>query len=776
MFGYISTSGQFDWIDGSVIAGIVVLYLIGVLFYPLIFLRPISWLFLRTIYRLKATGQENIPTTGPVLLLSNHVTFIDWLLIWSACPRKVRFVAWAGWMNHRVFRWFIRSTDAILIYGQGGPKQLVRSLRQIVESLDAGEVVCLFPEGALTRGGGQMLPFRRGFEKLLRDTKHQVPIIPVCLHQLWGSIFSYSRGKVLWKLPKRIPYPVRMIFGAPMPSNSTAGEIRQVIMSMDADAAIEASRLLLPVHRRFVRVAAKFRNLRRTAWVDASAGSPREFTFAKALVGAICMAKWLKSRIGTQQHVGLWLPTSAGSALGNIALQFLHRVTVNLNYTAGADALQSSVRQTGMDVVITSKRFLSRMPLNVEGVTIVYLEDALAEIGKWQKLFTMLKVALLPGWVLDRWILGMGKHSIDDVATIIFSSGSTGEPKGVMLTQQNLAGNIAGVVDHLTVVPKDRLLGVLPFFHSFGYTVLLWMPLQVGASCVMYPDPRQAKEIGELCKKFACTGFVATATFLRFYIRRCEPDDFKTLRFLVCGAERLPPSLAEEFHQKFGILPLEGYGTTELTPAVAVSTYDEEIAGIRQVRYKYGSVGQPIPGVAVQVRDEDTNQVLPPGAEGMLWVKGPNVMKGYLHQPEQTAKVVQNGWYKTGDMARIDDDGFITITGRISRFAKIAGEMVPIERVEDELLQCVSTSERYLAVSSVVDEKRGERLIVLYLETIPIQIKDALKLLQERGLPNLWIPGERDCYETESLPLLGTGKLDLKAIKQLAIAATGSPG
>jgi acyl-[acyl-carrier-protein]-phospholipid O-acyltransferase/long-chain-fatty-acid--[acyl-carrier-protein] ligase len=753
----------------GVAVAVLAIGLLGV-FVPSVVQRPFFWLATRTIYRVRVIGVENVPATGPALLLSNHVTYIDWLLIWVACPRKMRFVAWAGWTKYRLFRWFLKATNSILIDGHGGPKQLVRSLRQITTALDAGEVVCLFPEGALSRAGGVMLPFRRGFERVLGSTRRPVPVVPVCLAQLWGSIFSYAGGNVLTKWPQRIPYQVTVAFGKPLPPTVTAAEVRLNLQDLSAETTIVASDDLRPVHRQFVRTAARFINLRRTAWIDAATGTARQINYLTALIGSICLTRWLEPRIAGEKNVGIWLPTSAGSALTNIALNFLGRTTVNLNYTAGIDAIRSAVKQTGMRTVITSKRFLARMPLELDGVHLIHLEDALAGITKWQRLRAALAVVLLPGWMLEYLMLGLGKHKLDDVATIIFSSGSTGEPKGVPLTYRNISTNCAAAVDHITLVKNDRLLGALPFFHSFGYTLILWLPLQIGASAVLFPDPRQAKEIGELCRVHRCTGLLSTATFLRFYLRRCEPEDFKTLRIIVCGAEKLPPALAKEFEEKFGVLPTEGYGCTELSPVVAVNVADVDIRGVKQIRNKIGTVGHPIPGVACRVVDPDSGAPLPPGSEGMIEVKGPNVMPGYLGRPDLTAKAIRDGWYTTGDMGRIDEDGFVTITGRLSRFAKIGGEMVPLERVEDDMHAVLGTNDRVLAVTALPDEKKGERLIVLHLPMLAMSKRELSQKLSERGLPNLWIPGERDYYEVKELPLLGTGKLDLRKVKELAAA------
>ena len=766
---FVTDPSHLQWLDLAIAAGALVAYLLLAIPWPGMVLRPFFWLATRTIYRIRVIGMENVPARGPALLLSNHVTYIDWLLLWHACPRKVRFVAWAGWTRYRVFRWFLRATDSILIDGHGGPKQLVRSLQQITAALDAGEVVCLFPEGALSRAGGVMLPFHRGFERVLRAAQQPVPVIPVFLSQLWGSIFSYSGGKVLAKWPERIPYRVAVAFGKPLPPTVTAGEVRLAIQELSADTVILESDHLRPVHRQFVRTAARWSNLRRVCWIDASAGKGRELSYPKALVGCICLARWLGPRIGSERNVGLWLPTSGGGALANVALSFLDRTTVNLNYTSGIDAVRSAVKQTGLRTIVTSRRFLARMPLELESVQLIHLEDALAGITRWQKFRSLLAVVLLPGWVLEYVVLGLGRHRLDDVATVIFSSGSTGDPKGVPLTYRNVTSNCAATADHIGLLRSDRLLGVLPFFHSFGYTLILWLPLQIGASAVLFPDPRAAKEVGELCRTHHCTGLLSTATFLRFYLRRCEPDDFRTLRIIVCGAEKLPPALAKEFAEKFGVLPTEGYGCTELSPAVAVSVADVEINKIKQIRNKFGAVGQPIPGVALRIVDPDTDRPLPPGSEGMIQVKGPNLMPGYLNRPDLTAKAIRDGWYTTGDMGRIDQDGFLTITGRLSRFAKVGGEMVPLEKIEEDMHTVLGTNDRVLAVTSLPDERKGERLVVLHLPGFAMSKREMAQKLTDRGLPNLWIPGERDYFEVKELPVLGTGKLDLRKVKDLAV-------
>jgi acyl-[acyl-carrier-protein]-phospholipid O-acyltransferase/long-chain-fatty-acid--[acyl-carrier-protein] ligase len=464
----------------------------------------------------------------------------------------------------------------------------------------------------------------------------------------------------------------------------------------------------------------------------------------------------------------LWLPTGLGSTLANAALAFLKLPTVNLNYTASKDAVRSACEQAGIRTVITAKRFEAKMPLELPPhIERIYLEDALGGITKSAKLIRFLAILLLPAWIIER-LLGIHDLKPDDLLTIVFSSGSTGEPKGVMLSQRNIAANGWAFYVGVDLRRSDSMMSTLPVFHSFGYTVCMWAPLGVGMKAIFHPDPRTAKEIGDLCAKHRGTIMVATATFLRFYLRRCGPDDFKSLRLLICGAEKLPVKLQEEFQAKFHVQPLEGYGCTELSPVASTNLHDAVVKGVRQIANRPGTVGQPIPGVAAKAFHPETLAPLPPGEEGLLGVKGPNVMLGYLNQPEKTRAAIHNGWYLTGDMGLIEPDGFIRITGRLSRFAKVAGEMVPLEKIEEELQDALGTTDRMIAIAAVPDEKRGERIVVLYLTEAASKLDEALKGLSDRGLPNLWIPDRRDCFKVDHLPTLGSGKLDLKAVGDLA--------
>ena len=374
-----------------------------------------------------------------------------------------------------------------------------------------------------------------------------------------------------------------------------------------------------------------------------------------------------------------------------------------------------------------------------------------------------------PRGLLERQ-LGLHKQKMDDVLTIIFTSGSTGVPKGVMLTHQNIVSNVNSIDQIVKLKSSDTLIGILPFFHSFGYTVTLWGVAALDIGGVYHFSPLDSMQIGKLCKKHQVTILLATPTFLRSYLRKCKPEQFEFLDVVVAGAEKLPVELCDAFEKKFGVRPVEGYGATELSPLVSVNVPPSRRGDNYMVDCKEGTVGRTIPHVAARITNVDTGEELGANEEGNLWIKGPNTMKGYLGEPEKTAETLIDGWYNTGDVALLDEDGFIKITGRISRFSKIGGEMVPhviIEETLSGLLEESEQDEQRFAVTAVPHPKKGEQLVVLHtkLQQPPAFYCEGLA---KSGLPNLYIPNANRFVEVENLPVLGTGKLDLRAIKEKA--------
>jgi acyl-[acyl-carrier-protein]-phospholipid O-acyltransferase/long-chain-fatty-acid--[acyl-carrier-protein] ligase len=721
-------------------------------------LRLLLWFLTHTLYRVRVVGRDNIPEKGGALFVSNHASYADALFLIASTDRFVRFIMYREFYEHPLVKPLARIMKTIPISSNMPPREMIHSLRTASDAIRDGEIVCIFAEGQVTRTG-QMLPFSRGFERIMKDV--EAPIIPVSLEGVWGSIFSFERGRFFWKIPERVPYPVTVSFGTPMPHDATPVQVRQAVQEMQSEAWAFRKRRMKTLGRAF-RATAR-RHPRRPALYDGQAGWVRS---GAALTKAVFLARRLRATWSGQEMVGILLPPSVPGALVNWAALLGGRVPVNLNYTASDDVIASCARQCGLKTVITSRAFLEKVKLTVPGEA-VFIEDLAARPRASEKLAAALQAWLLPGAALES-ALGDGRHpGLDDLATIIFSSGSTGDPKGVMLTHYNVGSNVDQIGQTFALGADDRILGILPFFHSFGFTATLALPGLLGAGAIYHVNPLDARVVGALAREQKATFLLATPTFLQTYMRRCAPEDFGSLKIVMAGAEKLPERVATAFEEHFGIRPLEGYGCSECSPVVTVSTPDFRAAGFRQVGAKRGKIGHPVPGMSVRIVDPETGEPRALGEAGLLLVRGPNVMKGYLGQPEKTASVLREGWYTTGDMAILDADGFLQITDRLSRFSKIGGEMVPHVKVEDTLQDLSGETERAFAVTAVPDEKKGERLMVLHTLR-----QDALKACLEKlaaaGLPNLWVPRANQFVHVEALPHLGSGKLDLRKIRDIA--------
>jgi acyl-[acyl-carrier-protein]-phospholipid O-acyltransferase/long-chain-fatty-acid--[acyl-carrier-protein] ligase len=561
---------------------------------------------------------------------------------------------------------------------------------------------------------------------------------------------------------------VTVSIGRPMPPDSSLFELRQAISELGQEAWSYRKRDRRPLHYEFVRRA------RRHPWRLAFADfqTPR-VSYFRALAGALALARALRPRWEGQPAVGLLLPTSVGGSLVNLAATLAGHAAVNLNFTAGRAGMESAATQAGLRTVITSRTFLEKAKLQPPtGVALIYVEEVLAEIGVADRTAAAVMALVLPVRWLERIAGAARPVAVDDTATIIFSSGSTGEPKGVVLSHFNIDANIQSVREAYRALPGDRLVGILPLFHSFGYTIS-WYAINTGIGIVCHPSPLDAVHIGELVQRYAATLLMATPTFLQLYLRRCAPAQFGSLRLVLAGAEALPDTLALAFEDAFGIRPMEGYGMTECAPLVAVNTFDFREPGYFQPGSRRRYVGRPLPGVAVRVVRSDTFEPLGADTEGLVLVKGPNVMQGYLGRADLTEAAFVDGWYNTGDLGFLTEDGFLKISGRLSRFSKIGGEMVPHGRVEEALHQAIGSEAQVFAVTAVGDERKGEKLAVL--TTVDEgQVERALQGLSAQGLPNLFIPRRENVIKVDAIPILGTGKLDLKAIRRIAEETLGS--
>jgi acyl-[acyl-carrier-protein]-phospholipid O-acyltransferase/long-chain-fatty-acid--[acyl-carrier-protein] ligase len=512
-----------DWLRLSpdrilVVFGVVTLlssiYVLSIV--PEFLVRFSLWVLTHTIYRIRIVGQENVPFRGPALLVCNHLSHVDGLLVGSCVQRFIRFLVYRPYYDHWAFHHLLKLMKAIPI---SAGREALASIEQARCELQNGHVVCIFAEGSISRTGN-MLPFKRGFERIVDGL--EVPIVPVYLDRVWGSIFSFKGGRFFWKRPVRVPYPVTVAFGEPLPSTTTAAEARLALQTLGCDLAMQRRPADESLARQFVRTA-------KHQWGSFSMADAitKPLTFGRVLVAALLLSRWARRRLADESNVGLLLPASVGGALANLGLTLAGKVPVNLNFTAGRESMATAIERCEITTILTSRLFLSKAGIEpLDGM--VFLEDVMKELSSGAKLRMLLTAFLLPAWAINR--IFVERVTGDTLATVIFSSGSTGVPKGVMLTHRNVLANVDSIGQVYQLAPEDVLVGVLPFFHSFGFTGTVWLPALSGFGVVYHANPMDAKTIGELAGRYRATVIISTPTFCSSYIRKCEPGQFKHLR------------------------------------------------------------------------------------------------------------------------------------------------------------------------------------------------------------------------------------------------------
>ncbi|WP_182870643.1 AMP-binding protein [Rhodopirellula sp. JC639] len=765
------------YVLGIVIVSLLLLAAIAV-YLPRLFVRAVFRPMLALLYRKRVIGVDNLPTSGGYLVVSNHVSWIDGIVILWMMPRNVRFVVDGSNFGSGFAKWLAAAFDTILMLAN--PKSIMRALKAAREALKAGDVVGLFPEGTITRTG-QLQAFKPGMGKILQG--HDAPVVPIYLDGMWGSIFSFSGGKFFFKWPDKFRRRLTLYIGKPLPNDTPIELVRSQVNQLHARAQTEHRNEFPLLAAAVIR---SWRHRGKRLQIADSMGT--EMGGREALTRAFALRRVLRREVLSKDetNIGVFLPPSAGAVIVNVALALDRRVSANLNYTVSSPVINHCIEDIGIRHVLTSERFLSKVNIEIDS-DIVTAESLREKVTATDKAIAFIQANLIPAALLRR-MLGLHRVKSDDLMTVIFTSGSTGMPKGVMLSQANISHNVDAIKKAIRLNDDDVVLGILPFFHSFGYSVTLWAAQVLGPCGVYHFNPLDARQIGKLAEKYGATVLLGTPTFLRSYIRRIKPEQFKTLNTCIVGAEKMPADLFDAFEETFGIRPVEGYGTTELSPLVSVNIPPSRSPAAFQIDRVEGSVGRPLPGVCAKVVSQESGDELPAGEDGMLLIAGPNVMTGYANQKELTEKAIRSGWYTTGDIANIDAQGFIHITGRQSRFSKIGGEMVPHLKVEEEISKSIhhaaSTEQcgaaaandeenaMMVCVTAVPDSKKGERLVVLHRH-LEKQIDEILADLKAAGLPNLFIPSRDSFFEVDQIPLLGTGKLDLKGAKDLALKLTG---
>ncbi len=718
-------------------------------------------------YKLVVEGIENIPQTGGMLLLGNHISWLDWAFVQMASPRSIRFVMERNIYEKKILKPFLEFFKVIPISSGGGKK----SLEEVAKYIANGEVVCIFPEGTISRSG-HLGEFKKGFEIATANLETGV-IIPFYINGLWGT--KWSRSNINFKeLDNKYKKDVIVSFGKQKKIKASASIVKQNLFEIASDSWNKYINGFKNIDTIFLETVK--RNGSKVALVDTGTGE--EFTYNKMLTMAIFFRNLINKN--SEQNVGLLLPTTSIGSILNIATILAGKTAVNLNYTASKEAILFGIEQAQIKHIYTSRRFCEKLKdkgIEVEEIfinsTIIYLED----IKKNSSKLSMIPILFRYGFIkfaptsLLKAVYS-SKNNLDSVGAILFSSGSEGNPKGVMLTHRNLLTNVKQIGEMLNITQEEVFLGSLPIFHAFGLTVTTLLPLLEGIKLVCHPDPTDGFGIGKAVAKNRVTFMCATSTFIRLYLRnkKLTPLMFESLNMVFAGAEKLNPQVADEFKQKFGVEVYEGYGATECSPVISANIPDNLDINYwqTQVGNKRGTIGMPLPGCAVKIVDPETLEELPILEDGLIIVTGSNVMLGYLNNNEKTNEVLVelNGkiWYKTGDKGHIDEDGFITIVDRYSRFAKVAGEMISLTAVENKIYEALHHLEDMkLVTTNLPDEKKGEKIILL----INKDIENLKQMLIDFGLEPLWIPSEIKVIE--NIPLLGSGKVDFASAKKLAL-------
>ena len=730
---------------------------------PTLLLRTLIFLIGSTLYRVRVLHASRIPDYGPALIVANHVSFLDVLFIMGLKARKVTFMVHRNFYRLPVFHLFFRWIGALEVPNANQPKQMQQLFEKIRNVLNHGGLVCMFPEGAIS-GNGMMQTVKGGLAGILPSP--DIPVIPVSLAMLWGSLFRVHDGKLRFLTPHKLPIPLSICVGEPIPPDASGFRIWQKIGELGAEVEMEPFFGEKTIHFRFMKRAKQ--HPFQVSFHDYDEKKP--VNNINMLIRALIMTKKVRrilaERGDSGEYVGLLMPNKTITAALLLSIWYADRRAAILNFTAGPRALQGMIAKAKLKTIITSKLFVTK--LKMEPLPeMVFVEDIAPTVTRRDKLAALFQAFCVPYGILIRKVAPASWFDVKECAVVLFSSGSTGVPKGVMLSHHNLNSNIMSFWREIAWSPADSALGNLPLFHAFGLMVCFCFSAVTGTRVVYLPNPLDGQAVVQAIRRFGLTMIIATPTFLQTYMRSVKPGDFASIRLVITGAEKLQLKLWESFKQATGLSIIEGYGCTEMSPIVSINI-SRSLFDLGKESGPFGSIGVPMPGIAVKILDPDTGKELAEDQPGLLCLKAPSVMMGYLDDPEATAKVMTpDGYYNTNDVATIDQHGYIRIVGRLSRFSKIGGEMVPHEMIErrlEELTRCDSL----IAVTARPDERKGEQLVVFYAtdELVPEKVVAAMR---EAGLPNLWIP-RADCFfRIDAIPMLGNGKKDMKTIRDMAL-------
>ncbi len=697
---------------------------------------------LRRLYRVQIEGVEHVRGALPkAVIAANHASFLDGLLLGAFLPGDPIFAVDTQIAKKWWAKPFLMFVNALPV----DPTNPL-SIRAMIRAVERGSSCIIFPEGRITTTGALMKVYQG---PAVIAERAGAALVPVRIDGVEFTPFSRLAGKVRRRWFPRIQIRVLPATRLTTPEGVAGRARRAALRRALGDEMVKSTFAAAPVETTLFDALLEARRQHGSSHVIADDLEQKPMTYRGLIAASYGLGSAIARRTRTGERVGVLLPTSRGALVTFFALQATRRVPAMLNFSAGSASVRAACQAAEISVILTARRFVEKAKL--EGLiatlephaTIVYLEDVRGEIGLSKRIVALVRaLTSRPRTRPER---------ANDPAVVLFTSGSEGTPKGVVLSHRNLLSNryqLASVVD---INPKDVVLNALPVFHSFGLTGGLLLPLLAGVRTFLYPSPLHYRTIPEFAYGMNATILFGTDTFLAGYARVADNYDFYSVRYVFAGAERVKAETRRVWFEKFGIRILEGYGATETAPAIAVNT---------PMHFKSGTVGRVLPGI-----DHRVERVEGIADGGRLFVRGPNVMLGYLRaEAPGVLEPPEGGWYDTGDIVDLDRDGFVTIRGRAKRFAKVAGEMVPLGAVEDFIAKL--WPDAIHAVVATPDQKRGEQLILV--TDCDEAARPALQAgAREAGLPEIFVP--RVIVKVPSVPLLATGKIDYVSAAQLAV-------
>jgi acyl-[acyl-carrier-protein]-phospholipid O-acyltransferase/long-chain-fatty-acid--[acyl-carrier-protein] ligase len=721
-------------------------------------------------YTLGVNGIENIPSNGGVLLLGNHTSWLDWAILQMASPREIKFVMERSIYEKWYLRRFLDFFNVIPISSTGGKG----AIELIAKELDKGSVVALFPEGSITYTG-YVGEFKKGFEKILEQVDNDISVIPFFIKGLWES--KFSRASKTFKQRYKKSSDVNVSFGKKIEKEyCNTDNVRQKVLILSIKAWKQYIENFNTIPEEIVKTSKK-----KGSKLLVADSSGLELSGNKFLMLSI-LFKGLFSKTIKKQNVGILLPASAMGAVTNNSIFMLGKTAVNINYTADLKSTEKGLESASVEDIITSSKFIDKLKskgfpieLLLENKNVIFLEDLKPKISKLKAIMVLFSVSIMSSGIIK--FLWVKKVKISDPLLILFSSGSEDTPKGIVLSHKNILGNIKQISHVFDIQDQDVMMGTLPLFHAFGITVTTLFPLVEGLVMVAHPDPTDAYGLGKLVAKYDGTVLCGTSTFMRLYTKnkKLEPLMFESIRLVIAGAERLDNKVRLEFKEKFSLDIYEGYGATETSPVSTVNMPNKLTNDCKvQTAFKIQTTGMPLPGTAIKIVDPDSFKELKVNEAGMILIGGIQVMHGYLNNAEKTKEVLveidDNTWYISGDKGKLDEDGFLVIIDRYSRFVKLGGEMISLSVVESKITKLLSelypSNDIDVFAVNIPDEKKGEQIILLLSSEEPIFIDVIQKNIRENLDNKLFVPSRY--LQVKEMPKLGSGKKDFKGAKKLA--------